>query len=215
MATTQPKYRQDLTKVSNQRLIELLLSTNGRPDYSIKTITALLRDCGNKLSDFVALSVDEGNTKSSIKEVDYLRIRASIELSDRCRREAQVDSTVIQRSQDVYQLFSRLEALKYEQFWVIVLNTANRVQRQIKISEGGISATVVDQKKIFKEVIDSYGSGIILVHNHPSGNAKPSESDISITRKIVEAAKLFDIKVLDHLIITSNCYFSFSDNSMF
>ena len=214
MITTKPKYTQDLTKVSNPKLIEMLLSTNGRSDYSIKTITALLRDCGNKLSDFVDITVDENSPRSSIKQTDLMRIKAALELANRCRMEAQVDSIVLRRSQDVYQLFSRLETLKYEEFWVIVLNTANRVLRQIKISEGGISATVVDQKKIFKEVIDAYGSGIILVHNHPSGNAKPSESDISITRKIVEAAKLFDIKVLDHLIITNNCYFSFSDNTL-
>lgn len=200
--------------MSNPRLIKLLLSTNSRTDYSIQTITSLLRDCGNKLSDFIALPVDENNPKSSISEMDTRRIKAALELANRCRMEAQVDSTVIQRSQHVYKLFSHLEGLKYEEFWCVVVNTANRVQRQVKISEGGISATIVDQKKIFKEVIDSYGSGIILVHNHPSGNAKPSESDITITHKIVEAAKLFDIKVLDHLIITYNSYFSFSDNSL-
>ncbi|MFC2102661.1 JAB domain-containing protein [Bacteroidota bacterium] len=77
-----------------------------------------------------------------------------------------------------------------------------------------MSETVVDQKKIFKEVIDCYGSGIILMHNHPSGNNKPSESDIRITGKIVEAAKLFDIKVLDHLIITGESDFSFTVSSM-
>jgi len=214
MKTSQPKYNQNLSKLSNQKLISLALSANGNTDYPTKTITALLKDCGNSLSEFVSISADEIGRKIPIDRADYIRLKAALEIASRCRMEAHVDSTVIKRSSSVYQLFSRLEGLKYEEFWVVILNTANTLLRQIKISEGGISATVVDQKKIFKNVIDSWGSGIILVHNHPSGNDKPSESDIKITGKIVGAGKLFDIKVLDHLIITSGSYFSFADNTM-
>jgi len=215
MKKSQPKYNQNLSKLSNQKLISLALSSKGtNEDYPTKTITALLKDCGNSLSEFVSISADEIDEKSPIKQADLFRLKASLEIAARCRMEAQVDSTVIKRSASVYRLFSRLEGLKYEEFWVVILNTANTLLRKIKISEGGISATVVDQKKIFKNVLDSWGSGIILVHNHPSGNDKPSENDIKITGKIIGAAKLFDIKVLDHLIITSGCYFSFADSAM-
>ena len=214
MKTSSPKYNQNLSKLSNQKLISLALSSNGNTDYSTKTITALLKDCGDSLSEFVSISANEIGRKIPIDRADYIRLKAALEIASRCRMEAQVGSSIIKRSSSVYQLFSRLEGLKYEEFWVVILNTANRLLRQIKISEGGVSATVVDQKKIFKNVIDSWGSGIILVHNHPSGNDKPSESDIKITGKIVGAGKLFDIKVLDHLIITSGSYFSFADNTM-
>jgi len=215
MKTSQPKYNQNLSKLSNQKLISLALSSDGtNEDYPTRTITALLKDCGNSLSDFVGMSADKIGEISSIKQADFLRLKAAVELSNRGRMEAQAGSSVIKRSSSAYQLFDRLEELKYEEFWIVILNTANRLLRTVKISEGGVSATVVDQKKIFKNVIDSLGSAIILVHNHPSGNDKPSESDIKITGKIVGAAKLFDIKVLDHLIITSGSYFSFADNSM-
>jgi len=214
MKKSQPKYNQNLSKLSNQKLISLALSSNCNTDYPTKTITALLKDCGDSLTEFVSRNADEISEPASIKQADFLRLKASLEIAARCRMEAQVDSIVIKRSSSVYQLFRHLEGLKYEEFWVVILNTANRLLRQIKISEGGISATVVDQKKIFKNVIDSWGSGIILVHNHPSENDKPSENDIKITGKILGAAKLFDIKVLDHLIITNGNYFSFADNSM-
>ncbi len=183
MATSKPKYPQNLSKLSNQKLISLALSSNGTTDYPTKTITALLKDCGNRLSEFVSKSANEIGETAPIKQADLLRLKAGVEIASRCRMEAQAGSSVIKSSSSVYQLFSRLEGLKYEEFWIGILNTANRLLRQIKISEGGISATVVDQKKIFKNVIDSWGSSIILVHNHPSGNEKPSESDIKITGK--------------------------------
>ena len=215
MATSKIKYPQNLSKLSNQKLISLALSSDGTTeDYPTKTITALLKDCGNSLSEFVSKSAEETDETAIIKQADLLRLKAGVEIASRCRMEAQTGGSVIKRSSSVYQLFSRLEELKYEEFHLMVLSASNKVLRQIKISEGGVSATVVDQKKIFKSVIDSWGSNIILVHNHPSGNDKPSESDIKITGKIVGAAKLFDIKVLDHLIITSGTYFSFADNSM-
>jgi len=93
-------------------------------------------------------------------------------------------------------------------------NRANKLIDRVKISEGGISGTVVDQKKIFKFVLDAYGSGIILAHNHPSGNIKPSDADIKVTEKITAAGALFDINVLDHLIIGQGQYYSFADNGM-
>jgi len=96
----------------------------------------------------------------------------------------------------------------------MILNRANKLINQIKISEGGISGTVVDQRKIFKFVLDVYGSGIILAHNHPSGNIQPSDADINVTEKITAAGKLFDIKVMDHIIIGQGQYYSFADNGM-
>ena len=93
----------------------------------------------------------------------------------------------------------------------MVLNKANRVIDRQKISEGGISGTVVDIRRIFHHTINILGTGLILVHNHPSGNINPSDADITITKKIVEAGKLFDIAVLDHLIIGAG-YYSLADN---
>jgi len=104
-----------------------------------------------------------------------------------------------------------LEDQPYESFYITVLNTSNLLLKTVCISEGGIAGTVVDAKKIFKVALDNFATGIILSHNHPSGNLTPSSSDEILTKKIVAAGKLLDINVIDHLIIGNGGYFSFSD----
>ena len=107
-----------------------------------------------------------------------------------------------------------MQDLFHEEFFVIMLNRANEVIGKFQLSKGGISGTVVDPKLIFKQAIEQMASGIILCHNHPSGNIKPSEEDISLTKKIKEAGKMLDMNVLDHLIVAGNSYFSFADEGM-
>jgi DNA repair protein RadC len=108
----------------------------------------------------------------------------------------------------------RLENLNHEEFWVMTLNRKNTVMNAYKISEGGITATVVDQRKIFKLALDDKSVSIILFHNHPSGNLKPSESDNQLTKKLKEGGKLLDISVIDHLIIVQSAYYSYADEGM-
>jgi len=101
--------------------------------------------------------------------------------------------------------------LPHEEFWVLLLNRSNKVITKFKISQGGVSGTVIDVRIILKPAIENLASSIILCHNHPSGNIYPSDADEKITGKISEAAGTMDIKVLDHLIITDENYFSFAD----
>jgi DNA repair protein RadC len=103
---------------------------------------------------------------------------------------------------------------KMEMFWFIYLNRAHTVIRMQQISQGGVSGTLVDPKLIFKHALDHLASALILVHNHPSGQLKPSEADIRLTRKLVTAGKLMEIPVLDHLIFTNSGYFSFADQGI-
>ena len=143
-------------------------------------------------------------SKQRVAEVE-ITYRSKVKPSDRLK---------ISRSQDCYLLLWDLFGSKiecYEQFYILLLNLANRVLGFVKISEGGVSGTVVDPKKIFQIALKSNASGIILAHNHPSGNTTPSASDEAMTAKIVAAGKFLEILVLDHLIITSDQYFSFSD----
>lgn len=104
--------------------------------------------------------------------------------------------------------------LKHEEFWVILLNRANQVVKKQQISSGGVSGTVADPKIIFKLALDELASSIILVHNHPSGNLKASQADISLTKKLVEAGRMLEIPILDHIIFTDNAYLSFADEHM-
>lgn len=115
-------------------------------------------------------------------------------------------------SQDGYQILRPIIAdLPHEEFWVIYLNRSNKILMKESVSSGGVSGTVADVKIIFKKALELLASGIILAHNHPSGNTKPSHTDMTLTKKMLEAGKILDINVLDHLIITGNGYYSFAD----
>lgn len=104
--------------------------------------------------------------------------------------------------------------LLHEEFWVIFLNRANVVLKHHNISSGGLSGTVVDPKVIFKNALENLASSIILIHNHPSGNKKPSSADISLTRKLKSAGEFLEIPILDHIIYTNDGFFSFADEGM-
>lgn len=125
--------------------------------------------------------------------------------------------TSVNRSQDAVDFFRTIwsERLEYiEEFYILLLNRSNRIMGYLKVSEGGTAGTVVDAKIIFQGALKCNASGIILCHNHPSGNLKPSDQDIQITRKIKQAGATLDVAVLDHVILTADGYFSFSDEGM-
>jgi DNA repair protein RadC len=144
-----------------------------------------------------------------------ITIIAALELGRR-RNEAEIIiKEKIVSSKDAFTILrSAIGDLPYEEFWIILLNKANRVIRKCSISEGGVSGTVVDPKKIFKIALDHHASSIILGHNHPSGNIQPSEADQKITKKIKEAGLMLDVAVLDHLIIGDDRFYSFADEGV-
>ncbi|MDX5443719.1 MAG: JAB domain-containing protein, partial [Hymenobacteraceae bacterium] len=118
-------------------------------------------------------------------------------------------------STDIYNYIKpQLLDLPHEEFWVILLNRANVVMKKLQISSGGVAGTVADPKMIFKQAIEQLASAIVLVHNHPSGNLKPSTADITLTKKMKEAGLLLDLPILDHLIFTDSDYYSFADEGL-
>jgi DNA repair protein RadC len=142
-------------------------------------------------------------------------IIAALEIGRRRGKSDLQDKIRIAGSQDVYTLFQPLLGdLSHEEFWILLLNRANRVIDNIRISQGGISGTVIDVRIILKHALDRLASAIILCHNHPSGNLKPSEADMKITSKISDSCRTMDLQLLDHLIIADNSYFSFSDEGL-
>jgi DNA repair protein RadC len=104
--------------------------------------------------------------------------------------------------------------LPHEEFWVMLLNRANRVIKKKRISEGGVSGTVADPKLIYKMALEELASGVVIAHNHPSGNLQPSKNDIELTKKLKEAGKFLEVYLVDHLIIADTGYFSFADEGL-
>ena len=142
-----------------------------------------------------------------------LAIIAALELGRRRQLSEAEKKLQIKSSRDIYELiYPLISDLHYEEFWVLYLNKANKIIEKEKVSTGGLSGTVVDVKIILRNALQKLSSGIIFVHNHPSGNLQPSDADISITKKLKDAAKLLEITVLDHLIIGDKNYYSFADN---
>jgi DNA repair protein RadC len=138
-----------------------------------------------------------------------------IAASTRAGLSLQVSIPSLPAATDVYELLkSELTDIPHEEFWILLLNRANRVIKKTQISQGGVSGTVADPKIIFKVALEELASGVILAHNHPSGNLSASQADMDLTRKLKEAGKLLEIQVLDHLIVGGLKYFSFADEGL-
>jgi len=153
--------------------------------------------------------------KSGLSHMKAIGFISAIELGRRRKLSDFPDANKISCSRDISELFKPLLSdLDHEEFWVVFLNRSNRILNHIRISSGGISGTVTDVKMIMKKAVEHLASGIIICHNHPSGNLQPSESDVKITQKIKEAGNIFDIHLLDHIIVSEKDYYSFADNGI-
>lgn len=201
--------------LSDAELIAVLINSGNRSETAVELAQKILHSCNNNLAELSRLSVDDLRKFRGIGEAKAISIVAALELGRR-RRESEV--LLIQRissSADVFNLFNPFLADEsYEQFWILLLNRANKIIEKHCISEGGLTGTVADPRKIFKRALEKNAVAMVLCHNHPSGNIQPSEADIKLTKKLVEAGKLIDIDVLDHIIIGSEKFFSFADEGL-
>ena len=202
--------------LSDAELMAILLRSGDRTKSAVDLSKDILNSASNNLIELSKFTVEELLKFKGIGEAKALSVIAALELGRRRRGAEVIQKEKITNSNDVFELFqSIMEDYKYESFWVLLLNRANKIIKKVQISDGGVSGTVADPKRIFKISLENYASGIILCHNHPSGNIKPSEADIKLTKKIKEGGALLDINVLDHIIIGDENYFSFADQNMF
>ena len=201
--------------LSDAELIAILLGSGTTKLTAVDVGMLMLQAVDNDLNELARLSIKQLCRHPGVGPAKAISVVAALELGRR-RKEAGTGRRVtIGSSRDIYQLVRpALQDLPHEEFWVILLNRANVVMRQEKISSGGVAGTVADPKLIFKQALENLASSIILVHNHPSGNRQPSGADISLTKKLKEAGNFLDLPILDHLIYTDNGYFSFADEGL-
>jgi len=201
--------------VSNAELIAILLGSGNRNESAVTLAQKILKQYSNNLHTLGRQTVSDLKQFKGIGEAKAITLIAALELGRRRQLSEIQDQPQITSSRDAYQhIAPHICDLNFEEFWIILLNRANRVILKRKISSGGVSGTVVDPKIIFQIALEKLASSIMLFHNHPSGNLKPSSSDLELTRKIKSAGKLLDISVLDHLIIADSGYFSFADEGL-
>lgn len=201
--------------LSDSELIAVLLGSGTRSLSAVDLAKEILVKVSNNLDELGKMDVRQLMKYKGVGEAKALTLSAALELGRRRQSVSPLQRKSITCSRDAYEvIYTVLDDLNHEQFWVILLNRSNKVLDKIRIGQGGVSAVVVDPKIVFKEAINRLATGIILVHNHPSGNLKPSKADIDLTRNIRQAGQFLDIQLFDHLIIAGGSYYSFADEGM-
>lgn len=204
-----------IMSLSDAELIAIIIGSGNLDESAVELSRRILQAAQNNLSILGKFSVEDLKKFKGIGEAKAIGIVAALELGRRRKKEDAPDHLQIQSSNDVFEIFQPMLAdLPHEEFWVLLMNRSNRVIDKLRVSQGGVSGTVTDIRLILKPAIEKLASSIVLCHNHPSGNHKPSENDIAITQKAKDAAKFMDIAVLDHIIICEKKYFSFADEGM-
>jgi DNA repair protein RadC len=198
--------------LSNAELIAIMIGSGNADKNAVELAREILKGYSDKLSKLSKADVNELTRFKGIGPAKAINIIAAIELSKRRLKETGEETNKISSSKDAYDAIKpHLFDLSVEEFWVAFLNRSNKIIGLESISRGGIHGTVVDSRVIFKKALDRMASAIILFHNHPSGNLKPSAQDDAITKQIKDAGKLLDILILDHLIFSDKSFYSYAD----
>lgn len=201
--------------LSYTELLAIIIGSGNQKASAIEIGKKLLDRVNNSLSDLGRLTLKDLRDIHGIGEARAFQLCAALELGRRRREEEARKLVKITNSQNAFEyLLPNLEDIPHEEFWILVLNRNNLVLTKKRISIGGVSGTVVDPRIIFKIALEHLASGIVLCHNHPSGNLSPSNQDVELTRKMVSAGKFLDIHIIDHLIIGNGNYYSFCDQGL-
>lgn len=201
--------------LSDAELIAILLGTGASKLSAVDLAKKILQAVNNDLNELARLTMKDLMKIKGIGEAKAITVISALELGRRRKDFLAEEKPKIGGSSDVFELLKAdLLDIPHEAFWIVLLNRANRVIRKQQVSQGGVAGTVADPKIIFKMAIEELASGIILAHNHPSGNLSASQADMALTKKLKESGKLLDIQVLDHIIIAGKKYFSFADEGL-
>ncbi len=201
--------------LSDSELLAILISTGSKEKSAVDIAKEVLQLGKNNLNELGKLSIKEFMKIKGIGEAKAITLAAALELGRRRQATASLVKENIRSSNDIAEYLKViLKDYAYEVFAVVFLNRANKINHFEIISKGGITGTVADPRIILKKALEEDATAIVLCHNHPSGNLKPSKADEDLTLKIKEAAKYFDIKVMDHIIVSEDGYYSFADEGI-
>lgn len=202
-----------VASLSDAELIAILIRSGSSNETAVQLSQRILHVVGNNLNALSKLSVKDLMTKfKGIGETKAVTIKAALELGKRRGNSEPVQRPAIQSSRDVYQLFHPLLCdLPHEELWIALTNRSSHVIEKIKISQGGINETSADLRIILKAAINALASALIVCHNHPSGNIRPSSQDDELTKRLHQATRIIEIKLLDHIILCDGSYYSYAD----
>ena len=203
------------SSLSDAELLALIFGAGTKSQSAVELAKSTLNHVGNDLNNLARMSVREMTKLPGIGPARASSIAASMELGRRRGKSTGAGKVRIQSSSDAFRLMKHeFYDLQVEEFWIVVMSRSNDVLHKCRISQGGVSGTVADNKVIFKCVLDHLASSLIVLHNHPSGNLRPSKADEMLTRKIKSACENLDVQLLDHLIVHNDAFFSFADEGL-
>ena len=201
--------------LSDSELLAILINNGNKEKSAVELAKEILRLGNNNLNELGKLTLSNFQTVKGIGQAKGITIAAALELGRRRAAASALEKVVIRSSTEIAQFIrAQIKDFSYEVFGVLFLNKANKINHFELISRGGITGTVADPRIILKKALEKDATSIVLCHNHPSGNLRPSRADEDLTHKIKEAAKFMDIKVLDHIIVSEEGYYSFADEGV-
>ncbi len=201
--------------LSDSELLAIIMGSGNRDESAVELARKILNSVGNNWNHLSKLTIKDLMKFNGIGEAKAISIAAALEIGYRRSAQEIPERSKIESARDAFRLLApHLSDLQTEEFWALFLNQNNQVIYKTGLTKGGISESIVDVRVLYKTALEHFSTAIIVAHNHPSGNLKPSNADLSITRKIEEAGKILNIKLLDHLIITQSGFFSFAEEGL-
>ena len=198
--------------LSNAELLAILIGSGNAEESAVELMRKILSDYHNNLNELGKASIEELCRYKGIGSAKAISILAASELGKRRKEESVKERITILSSKDVYDCFYPMMCdLATEECWVLLLNQASKIIDKVKISAGGLSATAVDVRCILREALLKRASAIVLCHNHPSGNIRPSKEDDLLTKHVAQASGCMDIRLVDHVILTDGAFYSYAD----
>ena len=198
--------------LSNAELLAILIGSGNAEESAVGLMRKVLNDFHNNLNELGKASIEELCRYKGIGSAKAISILAASELGKRRKEESVKERITILSSKDVYDCFYPMMCdLATEECWVLLLNQASKIIDKVKISAGGLSATAVDVRCILREALLKRASAIVLCHNHPSGNIRPSKEDDLLTKHVAQASGCMDIRLVDHVILTDGAFYSYAD----
>lgn len=203
------------SSLSDSELLAIIMGSGSRDESAVELARKILSSVNNSWHQLSLLGVQELTKFKGVGTVKAIGIATALEIGRRRSAQEIPEKPQITCSQNAYQILKPyLQDLRTEEFWALFLNQSNKVMHTAQLTQGGISQSIVDVRILFKTALDHFATGIIVAHNHPSGNLKASQEDIKITKNIKDAGTILNIQLLDHLILTQNSYLSFADEGL-
>jgi DNA repair protein RadC len=201
--------------LSDVEVIAGLIGTGTANNSAMVIAMKILDLAENNLGRLAHLSIRDLMKVHGVGHAKAAYLKVALELYRRAQFEPVPKDFKVVTSKDAFRVLGpHLGALDHEEFWVIYLNRRSRIIYKTMVSQGGLTSTIADPRIIFRIALDVHASSLIIAHNHPSGDVDPSQADLHITRKLFEGAKIFDLQLVDHLIISGNNYCSFADSGL-